>query len=66
MATLIFRCPSTRLEVQAWIPDYAPREDDVYEALKCPVCSRTHLVNRSTGRTLGDEEGAGVAVGRPS
>jgi hypothetical protein len=29
---------------------------EIYESVTCPVCTRVHLVNRSTGRTLGDDD----------
>jgi hypothetical protein len=55
MVALIYRCPITRLNVQAWIADDPSADDDIYEALTCAACSRMHLVNRSTGRTLRDD-----------
>jgi hypothetical protein len=60
MATLIFRCPRTGENVQAWIADDARADNgdiisEIYESLKCPVCAHMHLVNRSTGRALGDD-----------
>jgi hypothetical protein len=36
--------------------DTTPADDtETYESVTCPVCTRVHLVNRSTGRTLGDD-----------
>jgi len=29
-------------------------ESDVYEPVDCPACGRLHLINKSTGRPLGD------------
>jgi hypothetical protein len=54
MATLIYRCPATRLKVQGWFADEAPPAD-AFEAVKCLACTRTHLINRSTGRVLGSD-----------
>jgi hypothetical protein len=28
---------------------------ETYETVTCPICTRVHLVNRSNGRTLGDD-----------
>lgn len=67
MAKLIFRCVQTGMNVQVWLPDTAPadRADshqadshaaDSYESVTCPACTRLHLVNKVTGRILGDKE----------
>jgi hypothetical protein len=54
MASFIYRCPATGRDVQAWIADDAPaNEANVYETVKCLACTRTHLINKSTGRVLG-------------
>jgi hypothetical protein len=56
MATFIYRCPATLLKVQGWFADEPPAgETEVYETVTCLACTRTHLVNRSTGRVLGDD-----------
>jgi len=57
MAAVIFRCPATGMKVQTWFADDPSADDgEIYESLQCPACSRVHLVNRSTGRTLGDDD----------
>lgn len=57
MAKLIFRCAQTGLNVQVWLPDEAPVvHADSYEAVTCPACTRMHLVNKTTGKMLGDKE----------
>ena len=57
MAKLIFRCARTGLNVQIWLPDEAPAvHADSYEAVTCPACARMHLVNKTTGKMLGDKE----------
>jgi len=57
MANLIFRCTQTGMNVQVWLPDEAPAErGDSYEAVTCPACARVHLVNKTTGKTLGDKD----------
>jgi len=57
MAKLNFWCARTGLNVQVWLPDDAPTvQTDSYEVVTCPACARVHLVNKTTGRTLGDKE----------
>jgi hypothetical protein len=57
MANLIFRCVRTGLNVQVWLPEAAPTDrTDSYEVLTCPACARIHLVNKTTGKMLGDKE----------
>jgi hypothetical protein len=57
MAKLIFRCAGTGLNVQVWLTDEAPAVyDDSYAAVTCPACARLHLVNKITGKMLGDKE----------
>ncbi len=57
MASFIHRCPKTGLSVQGWFADAGPaNEAETYEAVMCTACSQVHLVNRSTGRTLGDDD----------
>jgi hypothetical protein len=59
MVPFIYRCPATGLNVQGLSADKVPAENtettETYESVTCPVCTRVHLVNRSTGRTLGDD-----------
>jgi hypothetical protein len=57
MAKLIFRCVQTGMNVQVWLPDAEPTDQaDSYETVTCPACTRLHLVNKSTGKILGDKE----------
>ena len=57
MAKLIFRCVQTGMNVQVWLPEAAPTDrTDSYESVPCPACTRLHLVNKNTGRILGDKE----------
>jgi hypothetical protein len=56
-ATCIYRCPATGLNVQGWFADdVSANEGETYESVTCLACRQTHFVNRSTGRTLGDDE----------
>jgi hypothetical protein len=56
MPTFIFRCPNTGLIVQGWSAEEIPDDEpDTYETITCTACGQLHLVNRGTGRVLGDE-----------
>ena len=57
MATIIYRCPTTGLNVQGWFADDPGRADadDTYEAVLCTACTKLHLINPKTGRVLGDD-----------
>jgi hypothetical protein len=57
MATFIYRCPTTGLNVQGWFADDpSEHEGEVYETMTCVACTRTHLINRSTFRVLGGDD----------
>jgi hypothetical protein len=45
MATLVYRFPTTGLNVQGWFSD-APSdgEGEVYETVTCAACTRVHLI----------------------
>jgi hypothetical protein len=53
MASVVYRCPTTGQNVQAWFADEPADDNLLYVSLRCPACARLHLVNRSSGRTLG-------------
>ena len=50
MASVLYRCATTGMNVQAWFADDVS-DDNLYVSLRCPACARVHLVNRA-GRTL--------------
>jgi hypothetical protein len=42
--------------VQGFFADEVPpKQTETYEPVTCVLCTRVHLVNRSTGKTLGEE-----------
>jgi hypothetical protein len=44
------------MNVQAWFADDVSGNDgETYDSTTCPACSQVHLVNRATGKTLGDD-----------
>ena len=56
MPTIIFRCPTTGMNAQAWFADdVSANNGETYESITCPACAQVHLVNRATGKTLGDD-----------
>jgi len=55
MPTFLYRCPNTGKNVQGWIADDAATfSEDSYKALTCIACTRIHLVNPKTGRSISD------------
>ena len=56
MATFLFRCPATGLNVQGWIAD-EPGDDEAYEPISCHACAVVHLVNPKTGKVLSGDDG---------
>jgi hypothetical protein len=55
----IYRCPTTRRKVQGFFADEVPpNKTETYEPVASALCTRVHLVNRSTGKTLGEESNA--------
>jgi hypothetical protein len=51
---IVFKCPTTGLNVQhefAAAPSDAP---ETHVSMICPACTRLHLLNRATGKLVGD------------
>lgn len=45
------------MNVQIEMPERAPTDHaDSYKSVTCPACTRIHLVNKTTGKMLGDNE----------
>ena len=54
MATVVFRCPFTGMQVQGWFADDgSDNGDETYEATTCIACQQIHFVNPKTGKTIG-------------
>jgi hypothetical protein len=54
MSNFVFTCPSTSLSVQhCRDDDDEDVPDNEYEAVMCKACARLHLINRKTGKVLG-------------
>jgi hypothetical protein len=57
MPPFIFRCPNTGFQVQGFVPDNSESEgvgDDVFVGVTCLACGSVHLVNPTTGKTVGE------------
>ncbi|HEY0327665.1 MAG TPA: hypothetical protein VGC77_01080 [Rhodopseudomonas sp.] len=56
MSDLLYRCPRTNLNVQAWLhDDPAPEKARDFEGITCPACTQLHFINRTTGKLLGED-----------
>ena len=45
------------MKVQHWLSDEDEGvSDNEYEGIMCPACTRMHLINRKSGRILGQDE----------
>ena len=57
MVSFIYRCPVTGLKVQGLFADEVlPENANTYEPVTCLACTRVHLVNRSSGKTLDEDD----------
>jgi len=57
MAHFLFKCPVTGFNVQHKWDDDPDVSENEYEAIACPACARMHLINRKTGKVLGQQDG---------
>ena len=58
MASAIFRCPTTGMNVQGWLSDdvAVKAEAASYSAMRCAACAQVHLVDPETGKVLGNDK----------
>jgi hypothetical protein len=56
MAHFIYRCPATSLNVQHQTDDDADISENEYVGIMCPACTKMHLLNRKTGKLLGEDD----------
>jgi len=56
MAAFIFTCPETSMLVQHWLDEEADLQENEYEGLICPACTKLHFFNRKTGKLFGQKE----------
>jgi hypothetical protein len=64
MAGFIYRCPNTKLRIQAFVADEIAENTETYEPVACVMCRQIHHVNPITGKVLGDDSGAQRSQGR--
>lgn len=57
MRPVLFRCPTTNKLVQHFLADQ-PNEGDChrFDSVQCNACGLVHLVNRATGKAMGQKE----------
>ena len=53
---IVFKCPQTGMNVQHRLTAEPTDGADTHVSVVCPACTRLHLINRSTGKLLGDRE----------
>ena len=51
---IVFKCPQTGMNVQHRLGDEPA--DHTHVAVSCPACTRLHLIDRSTGKPVGDRQ----------
>jgi len=57
MKPALFRCPTTGAIVQHMIAaDPDPSDRNRYDSVRCEACSLPHLINRATGKALGEKD----------
>jgi hypothetical protein len=49
------RCPSTGFDIQHESDNDPDVSENEYEAVTCLACTKIHLVNRKTGKVLGQQ-----------
>jgi hypothetical protein len=56
MAAFIYRCPNTRVRIQALAAKAIKDDADTYQLVACVMCRQVHLVNPLTGKLLGEQQ----------
>ena len=56
MAAFIYRCPNTRVRIQALAAKAITDDANTYQLVACVMCQQVHLVNPFTGKLLGDSK----------
>lgn len=52
---IVFRCPQTGMNVQHRLSNEPT--DRTHESVSCPACTRLHLIDRASGKPLGERRG---------
>ena len=56
MAAFVYRCPNTRVRIQALAAEAITDDADAYQLVACVMCKQVHLVNPFTGKLLGEQQ----------
>jgi hypothetical protein len=56
MAAFVYRCPNTRVRIQALAAEAIMDDADTYQPVACVMCQQVHLVNPFTGKPLGEQQ----------
>jgi hypothetical protein len=51
---IVFKCRQTGMHVQYQLAATPAESTCTHVSVQCPACTRLHLINRSTGQTLGE------------
>jgi hypothetical protein len=51
---IVFRCPYTGMNVQSPFSRELGTQG-IFESVSCPICTRLHLVDKSSGRVAGEK-----------
>jgi hypothetical protein len=55
MPPVVFTCPATFMNVQHSLDDDPDVPENEYEVITCLACTKLHLINRKTGKILGQD-----------
>lgn len=53
MKPVLFKCSNTGELIQFW-GDGTFRDQHFYEAVRCPSCGQSHMINKKTGKPLSE------------
>jgi uncharacterized C2H2 Zn-finger protein len=55
---ILFKCPRTGMNVQHWLADECASTGrrDGYEMVICQACTNLHLIDKSSGKLVGEPE----------
>ena len=56
MAAFVYRCPNTRVRIQALAAEAITDDAYTYQPVACVMCKQVHLVNPFTGKLLGEQQ----------
>jgi len=51
---IVFKCPQTGMNVQHRLAAEPADSPETHVSVACPACAGLHLINRSSGKLLGE------------